>query len=191
MVNGSSLIVRVKYIGIITLQNADIYDANHYLKAKLPAAIVAKANKDAHTTAAALAANGNTGDEKEEVAQCCFELRTPLALYFLFIHQKLQFWRDTFVECGVRTKSSDRLALVSYRGISAHVPKHVYSMHGWLQKKGAINPAYQTRFMRVTENAAGKKVLAYYKEITDIEPKGVILYVPPKMLQVMPRINLR
>jgi hypothetical protein len=48
-------------------------------------------------------------------------------------------------------------------------------MHGWLQKKGAINPAWQTRFVRVTENAAGKKVLAYYKEATDSEPKGIIL----------------
>jgi hypothetical protein len=76
-----------------------LYDATQYLKVKLPSDILAMAIG---------------GDEKDDAGSCCFELRTPLSLYFLFIHQRLQYWRDILVECGVRIKSPDRLVYHTY-----------------------------------------------------------------------------
>mgnify|MGYP001138160795 CR=1 FL=1 len=127
----------------------------------------------------------------------CFEISTPGRNYFIHAasKQELDDWITALAGTGLKFKSPDKMvigglasvksrcrrgqlllccvaqALLTYDGPAQTVPVYVFSKHGYLQKRGAINKSFKTRFCRTTENAAGEKVLAYYKAADELEPQ--------------------
>ena len=56
----------------------------------------------------------------------------------------------------------------------ARVSSVEYGKHGYLQKRGVFNPAFQTKFFRTTLNADGETVIAYYATAHVTSASGVI-----------------